>query len=401
MKRLCFLFAMAAVSMTGMAQVISDGFYRVQNTRTQRWCVLADDYAYVDESASGAGTGSVYLQAIRTYKPFEHVVSDPGSIIKFTYSQKGKGYTLAAQGTDTYTMLKKHGEYYLTLRQNGKAYTASAYAKGFNIHLSDERLENDEKYDTLGYMQPTGEQYQYWYITKVDASTDNYFGFKPILSAAGKNYLPFYAGFSFKKHSDGIRAFYIDSIKPRAGVARYREITDETLPAGVPMIIETSSSEPANNKVDVVDGDGTAPAGNLLQGVYFCSVKEILPYYDDPGAHHEDVYTSYDPSTMRLLGVDNDRLVLRKSSTRYVPANSFYLPVPADCADVVRIVDAAEFAATVEPDPQPTGIESVKTETKSNDTFVYNLKGQRVSANGLQNLPSGIYIYQGRKVVVK
>ena len=229
-----------------MAQVISDGFYRVQNTRTQRWCVLADDYAYVDESASGAGTGSVYLQAIRTYKPFEHVVSDPGSIIKFTYSQKGKGYTLAAQGTDTYTMLKKHGEYYLTLRQNGKAYTASAYAKGFNIHLSDERLENDEKYDTLGYMQPTGEQYQYWYITKVDASTDNYFGFKPTLSAAGKNYLPFYAGFSFKKHSDGIRAFYIDSIKPRAGVARYREITDETLPAGVPMIIETSSSEPAS-----------------------------------------------------------------------------------------------------------------------------------------------------------
>lgn len=397
------MLAMASVCLSGMAQgkVLDDGFYRVQNTRSERWCTLADDYAYVDESAASAGTGSVYLQAIRTYKPFDKVVSNPGSVIKFIYSQSGNGYTLAAQGTDTYTMLKSHGNYYLTLRKNGKAYTASAYAKGFNIHLSDEYVEGEEKYDTLGYMQPTGDQYQYWFITPIDANTDNYFGFRPTVTVGDKYYLPFYAGFSFKKHSDGIKAYYIDGLKQRAGVARLHEITDENLPSGVPMIIEVSSSEPVNNKVDVVDGNGTAPKDNLLKGVYFCSAKELLPDYDQPGPHHNDVYTLNDSKTMRLLGVENGQLVLKKSSSKFIPANSFYLPVNDYCADVVRLVDAEEFAATQEPDPT-TGIESVSVDKKpAANGFVYNLNGQRVSASGLTNLPAGIYIYQGKKVVKK
>lgn len=382
-------------------KTLDDGYYRVQNVTTQRWCVLADDTAYVDESASSAGSGSVNLEAIRTYRPFEKVVSNPGSIIKFIYSQAGKGYTLAAQGTDTYTMLKRHGNYYLTLNRNGKAYTASAYAKGINIHLSDESLENgDEKYDSMGYMQPTGSRYQNWYITKVDASTDNYFGFRPTLNVNGKYYLPFYASFGVKKNNDAIHAYYIDGVKERAGVARIREITGNDFPAGVPMIIETASAEPTDNRVDVEDGAVSAPAGNLLKGVYFCSARDLLPWYDQPGYDH-DRYTLNDSNTMRLLGVENGELVLKKSSIKYIPANSFYLKVGKNCADVIRLVDAATFDSTVEPDDPVTAIDNVVAEKKANDGFVYNLNGQRVSANGLNNLPSGIYIYQGKKVVKK
>lgn len=395
------MLAMAAVGISGSAQVLDDGFYRVQNTRSLRYCLLADDYAYVDESASGAGTGSVYLQAIRTYRPFDRIVSEPGSVIKFTYSNSGKGYTLAAQGTDTYTMLKKHGNYYLTLRKNGKVYTASATAKGFTIHLSDESLDTEgqytERWDTLGFMQPTGDKYQYWYITKVDANTDNYFGFRPTITIGDKNYQSFYAGFSFKKHSDGIHAYYVDSVRERAGVARLREITTDVLPASVPMIIETAYTEPSLNKVDIVDGNGTAPAGNKLTGVYFCSVKELLPWYDQPGPNHNDVYTLNDSNTMRLLGVDNGQLVLKKANAKYVPANSFYLKVSSKCPDVLKLVDAQAFADAE--DIVPTGITSVSTNTKEKSGVVYNLNGQRVSTTGIDNLPKGIYILDGKKIM--
>lgn len=400
MKRLFLVLAMATACASVDAQVLADGYYRVQNTRSQRYCLLADDYAYVDESASGAGTGSVYLQAIRTYRPFDRVVYEPGSIIKFSYSQSGHGYTLAAQGTDTHTMLQAHGDYYLTLRQNGRAYTASATAHGFTIHLSDESLDTDgqftEQWDTLGYMQPTGDLYQYWYITKVDPATDNYFGFRPTLEASGKYYQSFYAGFSFKKYSDGIRAFYVDSVRERAGVARLHEITDEVLPAGVPMIIEASSTEPANNKVDIVDG-GTAPTDNKLTGVYFCSAKELLPSYDWPGAHHEDVYTLNDPETMRLLSVEDGQLVLKKSASKFIPANSFYLKVSSNCPDVLKLVDAETFASA---EDTPTGISAVETTAAASaSASVYDLNGQLVSTSGLQNLPKGVYIYNGKKVV--
>lgn len=399
------MLAVAGVSISGTAQVLSDGYYRVQNTRTERYCVLADDKAYVDESASGAGTGSVNLEAIRTYRPFEKVVSNPGSIIKFTYSSKGKGYTLGAQGTDTYTMLRSHGEYYLTVNKNGNVYTASAYAKGFNIHLSDDDFDDIntgtyiEQWDTLAYMRPTGSKTQYWYITKVDASTDNYFGFKPTLAVNGKYYLPFYASFSFKKNSNGIKAYYVNGVKERTGVAKYSEITDDVLPASVPMIIETSSAEPAENKIDIVDETGNTPSGNLLTGVYFCSARDLLPWYDQPAMDH-DVYTLNDSTTMRVLGVEDGELVLKKSKSKYIPANSFYLKVSADAADVIKFVDDATFDATVEPDPT-TGIESVNAASDKASGVVYNLNGQRVSTTGIDNLPHGVYIYNGKKVVKK
>lgn len=398
MKRLFLAISLASVCASVNAQqVLADGYYRAQNTRTERYCLLADDYAYVDKSISGAGTGSVYLQAIRTYRPFERVAYEPGSIIKFTYSQSGKGYTLAAQGTDTYTMLKNYGNYYLTVAWNsrGRGYTAAASAQGFNIRLTDESLDTDgqfsEKWDTLGFMQPTGSQnYSYWRITPVDATTDNYFGFKPTLSVNGKYYLPFYAGFGFTKYSNGIRAYYVDRVNEGKGVAELREITDNNLPAGFPMIIETSNADPTNNRVNVTDG-GNVPNDNKLTGVYFCSAKELLPSYDQPGAHHEDVYTLNDPSTMRLLAVDNGQLVLKKSSAKFIPANSFYLKVSSSCPDVVRLLNVEDFTTGI------TSITSDKPANASND--VYNLNGQRVSTTGLDNLPQGIYIYNGKKVV--
>lgn len=396
MKKITLIAALSLAAVSADAQVLADGYYRVQNSNTKRWAVLADDKAYVDENVGGVG--AVNLEAIRTYLHFNKIVSNPGSIIKFTYSQAGKGYVLSAQGANTHTMLANYGEYYLTLTKQGKTYVASAYAKGFNIHLADERLHGNETEDSLGYMQPSGNDRQNWYITPLDASSaDNYFGFQPTLTANGKDYLPFYADFAFTKYSDGIKAYYVDGVKERAGVARLHEITSNVIPAGVPMIIETASMDPSSNKVNIVSSNAAAPTDNLLSGVYFCSAVDLLNWWDGTSKDH-NVYTLNDPTTMRVLAVEDGDLVLKKSTEKYIPANSFYLKVNADCADVVKFVDSATFDATTEPDP-PTGIASVTADKNAVSALVYNLNGQCVSVSGLKSLPKGVYIVNGKKVV--
>ena len=101
---------------------------------------------------------------------------------------------------------------------------------------------------------------------------------------------------------------------------------------------------------------------------------------------------------MRVLAVEDGDLVLKKSTEKYIPANSFYLKVSADCADVVKFVDSATFDATTEPDPS-TGIASVTADKNAVSAFVYNLNGQCVSVSGLKSLPKGVYIVNGKKVV--
>lgn len=392
MNRLFLVLALALSSVSVDAQVLADGYYRVQNTNTKRWAVLADNKAYVDRSASSAGASSVNLEALRTYMSFDdHIVSNPASVIKFTYNSAGRGYVLGAQGTDTYTMLKPHGNFYLDVRRRGNTYYASATYEGITIRLCDDILEGDAMADSMSYAQPTGNATSYWNINKVDASTSDYFGFKPTISLNGKYYLPFYAGFGFSNYSDGIHAYYVDNVIEDKGIAELREITSNVKPAGLPMIIETTSESPSSNKINVVDG-GAMPSGNKLTGVYFCSAKDMLAWYDQPAKDH-DVYTLNDPSTMRVLGVNNGQLVLKKSTEKYISANSFYLKVSSTCPDVIRLLSPSEFTTT--------GINEIHSEDSAStaDENVYNLNGQRVSTTGLQSLPHGIYIYKGKKVV--
>ena len=53
-------------------------------------------------------------------------------------------------------------------------------------------------------------------------------------------------------------------------------------------------------------------------------------------------------------------------------------------------------------EPEVTGIEGVKTD-KAVDTSkgIYNLNGVRLSATSLDELPAGIYISNGKKIVIK
>lgn len=380
------------VASPARAQVNTDGYYRVQNVATQRWAALYDNRGKLDKSSTSAD-----VAAIRSYYYFDRIVSDPASVIYFEKSSSG--YTLKAQGADTKTMMSG---YYLQLKAvgtTGKIYQAYGTESGYQIYLSDEKYYSlrsstvskyNEKYDSLGYFSTAGADTRNFYILPISSSGTNYFGFKPTLKVGDSYYQSFYAQFPFKFAGTGMTAYYVDQRDDYHAIARLTPITTTEIPGATPMIISCSSPDATNNRVDLLTSTTSKVTGNLLTGVYFCSTNNLLPTYDQFTGSHEN-YVLNDPSTMRLLAVENGELVLKKSTATYIPANTFYMKVTAGSPDVYRLLLKDAFA---------TGIDDITVEASQSDT-IYNLSGQKVSDRGTDGLPAGIYVRDGKKIVVR
>jgi hypothetical protein len=325
------------------AQVTTNGYYRVQNATTKRYAGLYDTKGKLDKVAT-----SVDAKAIRTYYDFNRVVSDPASVIYF--NKTTAGYSLHAQGTSSTQIL---GNYYLQLKgvgTTGKLYNAYGSDSGYQIYLSDEAYYNagsgtgtyQEKYDSMGYMLTGGTSTRNWYITPISATDNaNYFGFSPKLAAGDGYYQSFYAEFPFSFYSTGMSAYYVDKRGDAEGVAQLAPITGAELPGATPMIIKCSSPSAVNNRINLLGSSTAKVSGNQLTGVYFCSSDNLLSPYDRLAGNHEN-YVVNDPSTMRLLAVDNGKLVLKKSAAAYIPANSFYMTVPAGSPDIYRLLSKGD-----------------------------------------------------------
>lgn len=74
--------------------------------------------------------------------------------------------------------------------------------------------------------------------------------------------------------------------------------------------------------------------------------------------------------------------------------------LPAGCAYFVSTSNNANGLA-INFDGQTTGINTIEATDAQTTGAVYNLQGIKVSANGTADLPAGIYIQGGRKVIVK
>jgi hypothetical protein len=101
---------------------------------------------------------------------------------------------------------------------------------------------------------------------------------------------------------------------------------------------------------------------------------------------------------MRLLGLRADGTVgFVKSSTEWLPANQAYLVVPEGTADELEIVD--EFTADPETPEEPEIPASLTTiKQDASERVVYTLTGRRVRT---QQLPAGIYMVDGKKLILK
>ena len=389
MKRIKLLSLIALFTLSAQAQ-LADGFYRVQNENTKRYVTIIDGYGKVNME-----TTDVDMNALQTVMGFEEVESNPASVI---YIKKiDGGYDLQAQGVGSYNMVG----YALQMVDFGDGtYGAYAEKSGMRKDLGDVtpswmRTDEQNKYATV---VTNSDNISWWVRPITSDSEDNYFGIKPTVQVGDKYYTTFVASFPFTFASEGMKAYTIEKLNEGKAMVIYKELTG-TIQPGTPVIIECSSSEPKNNKLNISGAPayGTKPLtseGNLLEGVYFCnymdkSTNTLIP----TDSKHFDA-VEYKPYTMRVLGKTADGSLafvkVKDGSLKYIPANTAYITVSNSVPDELLVVDEA------------TGITN-KVADKVQNGNVYTLQGVKVAENAtsLDNLEKGVYIINGRKVVKK
>ena len=315
---LSLVFATAA-----FAQLSGNGYYRVQNQQTTRYITIQDNRGSIDMASTKAD-----MMAIKTKRYFDNVVDDPSSII---YIEKvGSQYNLLGQGCNTKDIVAGR---YLNIKQNGPTYQAYGTVAGIDIYLSDSRSMLDPDYPEEGYLVQNGEgAYRNWYIRPVNQNDEQYFGFRSAFTVGNLRYTSNFASFPIKAHSSGLKFFKVTKVDGDKAV--WEEIQG-TVPAATAVIVQCPGDNPTDNRADIVDVETTVPADNLLKGVYFCN--------GEPGDTHFNKVT-YDPNTMRLLGITSKgKLGFVTSTEAYLPRNRAYLVVPEGSPSELTLMTSAEY----------------------------------------------------------
>lgn len=389
MKKITLLLLLACISIGTMhAQVKGNGYYRIQNVKTGRYMSLTttETKGIIIEQTK------VECKALLTKKKWDDVSTDPGTVF-YIENKGGDQYNIKGQGSSLYDMIN----YYIRLKYYEKenVYRAWQSKSGGSVYLSD-NYEFTLGRDT-GYVDNNTPETLNWKITAVD-NVDNYLGVKPTISANGKYYASYYAGFPFSVASPNMKVYYISGIDEKEGTAIYKELTG-IIPASTPVIIECGSENPAENKLKPEMTNTTTIKDNVMKGVYFCVGLKLTTHYTS---------TKFEPTTMRLLSVDeNGSLVLNndesnaytvmkkegasRSYIKAVPHNTGYLPVSASCPKSLKLVK------------ETTGISNITLGNDNKPANIYNMEGKIVKENAtsVEGLPEGIYIFKNKKYVVK
>lgn len=357
------------------AQLSGNGFYRVQNNASQRYITINDDIiGQVNTSSTTAD-----LSNIITWRGFDYVKSNPASIIYI--ESVGSKYNLSAQGTSVYKIAG--GRTYIDITdKGGNTYEFSVSYSGAKIKLYDDSKSADKG----GVRQSSSDQsYALWRMLPINTS-DNYLGLQPTVQVGDDYYGTLYADYAFKRVSDGIKIYYINA--EDEGRCRLKEITSEVIPAATPIIFKCSSNDPAQNMVMPVTDEAEKPTDNYLAGTYFASTTN---------KHKE--FVEYDDATMHVLGVGADgqlSFVTAKSTDlvndgQHIPMNTCWLRVFNNLTGNFTVLDETQYA----------GISTINTDkeigTSKQGTF--SLSGVRI--NDSRQLKPGIYIQNGKKMVIK
>ena len=330
------LSASASFAQNNGTGFVGNGYYRIHNFATNRYIYVTDNKDYFDKLHD-----SEDFQAIQLWKDPNRAISDPASVIYIVESYPGY-FNLKAQGTG----VREFSGYYVSVIKNDDGtYTVSSSAEGITKYLSDDRSNLSYDYGQLG--TKSGSDYRKWIVDLIDKNHSiNYFGVKPTISLNGKHYCPFYAAFPFKTASPGMHVYYINKISGRK--AHLKEISGE-VPASTPVIIECSSANTSDNRLELLNSSSAQVTDNKLSGVYFCN--------GDRPEESVDAYTEFNASTMRVLTVSNGKLVMTNNApdrlkeieavdwtteddidVTCIPANTSYLKLPASSPAVLDIV---------------------------------------------------------------
>lgn len=399
MKKKIVSFTIAILSvLPSFAQLNGDGYYRIKNKTTGRYMTLCDNHSKgVNASSTTAEVG-----ALETRKSYEDIVSDPGSVF-YIKKVSNDDYNIFAQGADMYALTK----YYIKLRQSGtRGYIAYQTSSGYSLRLQDEIIncgKDGDSYVTT-VSQNDLEHTDYWDIIPVTNTGDSYIGIAPKVNANGKHYALYYTGFAYNLLSSGMKAYYVTKVDESRDAVVYKEITG-TIPAKTPVVIECSSESPANNKIEPLSETVNAIGGNQLKGVFF-SAGNIW------SGHYNSIV--YNETSMRTMNSKDGKLTFNTSTDmlptvevclvpgsshdkdyemkKCIDHNTAYIQVSSSAKKDLNWVSEADYS---------TGITNINTD--ESPSSIYDLQGNIVKkdATSTEGISKGIYIYKGKKLVIR
>ncbi len=398
-----------------LAQYTGEGFYRMKNNGTaKRYISIVNDTVYSGFKSIGL-TELNQIQTVNALRTVKNPVSDPGTIIYISGSTGD--LSLEGQGLRTQDLLKG---YKLNASGSNDAQQLSSEYKGTMIILMDDYDADTKKDAAVGVgvtkVAREANQYASWNIIKVD-NENEYLGIVPEITIGDKYYTTLYTSYAYQL-SEGMKAYYVSEheysdTKIAEPAAVLKEITGK-VPAATPVILECTSNKAEDNKLTPLKSSDapSAVSGNELKGIYFCYIKmkdNDKDELENQKATEEKNATAYESSSMRVLGSVNGQLALIQATDKqlvvtnkgkYLPANKAYFPIKASEANSTKngimLVDKTAFDAAL------TAITNVTSDEKATKSGVFTLTGVRAKAdNSTEGLSNGIYVINGKKVIVK
>lgn len=194
---------------------------------------------------------------------------DAGTVLQFDYKRKPSGYS---------------GSYHEVYVQNITASNGYNFASGSYIRITYIPQSNTYLFSTVAtggtrFRDNNGtptlsnieDEYGYWYIEPMDKdleTCENYFSLDPekLVRVGDKYYTTLRTSWNILIDPERTKPYVVTAVDEQAGTFDMEPITGNIIPAGTPVIIETSSNSVEENRMvpTTTAFTGTKPATNLL-----------------------------------------------------------------------------------------------------------------------------------------
>ena len=285
---------------------------------------------------------------------------------------------------------------------NGRAYNPSDLTNTshnkYEGTLPKFDFVNNNNTDTyFGPELPVVEDAAMWILEKVDDT--NYFGVKPSTNMRGRDgkyYTTLYVDFPFQIKGD-VKAYTIEGVDAKNAdgyyFAKVKELAQQgdTVPAQTAVVLECNSTNPADNQLLPTGDEKPKTSNNRLCGIFFGGSINGLTVKDGAGNDYNVTHDNIRAFNINTADSRNPIGFYKvKNNVTNIPGNKAFLVLTSTEAQAKSFVLEFEDGGT-------TGIETIENSKNSTDDGVYyDLQGRRV-----ENPTRGIYIVNGKKVVIK
>ena len=236
-----------------------------------------------------------------------------------------------------------------------------------------------------------------WILEEVNNT--NYFGVKPSANMRGRDgkyYTTLYVDFPFKIVGD-VKAYTIEGVDAKNAqgyyFAKVKELAQQgdTVPAQTAVVLECNSTNPVDNQLLPTGDEKPKTSNNRLCGTFFGGAINGLTVKDGAGNDYNVTHDNIRAFNINTADSRNPIGFYKvKNNVTNIPGNKAFLVLTSTEAQAKSLVLEFEDGGT-------TGIETIENSKNSTDDGVYyDLQGRRV-----ENPTRGIYIVNGKKVVIK